>query len=82
MDSGDSPVIAIPHAAPDDAVALPAMTVGTPIDLDAIEADLAGVEIALARLEDGSYWTCEVTGQPLPDGLLAANPVARRLSER
>ncbi len=58
------------------------MDPGTPIDLDAIEADLAGVEIALARLEDGSYWTCEVTGQPLPDDLLAANPVARRQLDR
>ena len=60
--------------------------IGTPpgasagqLDLDAIEADLAGVEIALARLEAGTYWTCEVTGQPLPDDLLAADPVARRL---
>ncbi|MEY4365616.1 MAG: hypothetical protein RLZZ305_960 [Actinomycetota bacterium] len=47
-------------------------------DLDRIERELADVETALARLEDGSYWTCEVTGAPIPDDVLAANPVARR----
>lgn len=49
-------------------------------DLDRIERDLADVETALARLEDGSYWTCEVTGERIPDSVLAANPVARRSS--
>jgi len=52
----------------------------TPLDLDAIERDLAGVEIALARLDAGTYWTDEVTGAPLPQDLLAANPTARRLA--
>ncbi len=47
-------------------------------DLDRIERELADVETALARLEDGTYWTCEVTGAPIPDHVLAANPVARR----
>jgi RNA polymerase-binding transcription factor DksA len=51
---------------------------GTALDLDAIETDLADVEIALARLESGEYWTCEVTGQPLSDELLAVRPTARR----
>ena len=27
------------------------------LDLDAIERDLADVEVALARLDAGSYWT-------------------------
>lgn len=49
------------------------------LDLDAIERRLAGVEAALVRLEAGTYWTCEMTGQPLPDELLAADPTARRL---
>ena len=48
-------------------------------ELDRIEADLSGVEVALDRLDAGTYWTCEVTGQPLPDKLLATDPVARRL---
>ena len=49
-----------------------------PVDLDAIAADLADVELALSRLEAGTYWTDEVTGEPLPDDVLAASPTARR----
>ena len=45
---------------------------------DRIERDLADVEVALARLDAGTYWTDEVTGQPLPDVLLAKKPAARR----
>jgi RNA polymerase-binding transcription factor DksA len=51
---------------------------GASLDLQAIEHDLAGVETALRRLDDGSYWTDEVTGEPIPDDVLASNPVARR----
>jgi len=50
------------------------------VDLDAIERDLADVEVALARLDAGTYWTDEVTGDPLPHDLLAADPTARRLA--
>lgn len=49
-----------------------------PVSLDQIEQDLADVETALARLEAGTYWTDEVTGQALPDELLAKRPTARR----
>lgn len=49
-----------------------------PLDLDRVGADLAGVEAALRRLDDGTYWTDEVTGDQIPDEVLAANPVARR----
>jgi hypothetical protein len=52
--------------------------VGPPVDLDRIARDLADVEVALDRLDQGTYWTDEVTGEPLPDDLLAADPVARR----
>jgi RNA polymerase-binding transcription factor DksA len=51
-----------------------------PLDLDEIEQDLADVEIALARLDAGTYWTDEVTGADLPHDLLTANPTARRLA--
>ena len=51
-----------------------------PLDLDAIEQDLADVEVALARLDAGTYWTDEVTGLPLPQDLLEGNPTARRLA--
>ena len=50
----------------------------TEVDLDAIERDLAGVERALERLSDGTYWTDEVTGEPIADHVLADDPTARR----
>ena len=53
-------------------------TNGTAIDLDRIEQDLADVDIALGRLEDGTYWTCEVTGAEIPAVKLAENPTLRR----
>lgn len=49
-----------------------------PRDLERIAGDLADVERALERLDDGSYWTDEVTGDPLPDELLADDPTTRR----
>jgi RNA polymerase-binding transcription factor DksA len=51
-----------------------------PADLDRIDRDLAGVEAALRRLDDGTYWTDERTGAELSDDLLAADPVARSVS--
>jgi len=48
------------------------------IDLDTIEADLDAVQAALDRLADGSYWTDEVTGAPIPPEVLAAEPLIRR----
>jgi RNA polymerase-binding transcription factor DksA len=51
-----------------------------PVNLDQVEKDLADVETALARLEAGTYWTCEVTGEELPDELLAQQPTTRRLA--
>ncbi|TDT15228.1 hypothetical protein BDK89_0793 [Ilumatobacter fluminis] len=50
-----------------------------PLDLERIGRDLDGVEAALRRLDDGTYWSDEVTGEALPDELLAADPVARRV---
>jgi RNA polymerase-binding transcription factor DksA len=46
--------------------------------LDAVEADLADVELALARLEAGTYETCEVCSRLLGDDVLAVTPAARR----
>ena len=51
---------------------------GGEVDLDAMERDLNGVEVALNRLADGTYWTDEVTGGPIPEHVLARNPLARR----
>ncbi len=51
---------------------------GVEIDLDAMTADLDGVDAALARLAEGTYWTDEVTGEPIPPVVLEANPIGRR----
>lgn len=48
-----------------------------PLDLAGIERDLAAVEAALPRLDDGSYWLDETTGAEIPDDVLADDPVAR-----
>jgi DnaK suppressor protein len=45
--------------------------------LDTIETDLADVEVALARLDAGTYFECERCGQPLGESLLAERPTAR-----
>jgi RNA polymerase-binding transcription factor DksA len=49
-----------------------------PIDLDAIERDLHNVETALNRLAEGTYWTDEITGEPISEDVLAGDPTARR----
>jgi len=56
----------------------PAAPPSAPLDLDGIERDLADVAVALTRLDAGTYWTDEVTGEELPAELLAATPTARR----
>ena len=48
------------------------------VDLDAMAADLDGVDAALRRLDDGTYGTCEVCTADLADDVLEADPVARR----
>ncbi len=48
------------------------------VDLDAIERDLHDVEMALNRLADGTYWTDEITGEPIPEDVLVGDPTARR----
>ena len=50
----------------------------SPIDLQTVEQELADVEAALERLDNGSYWTDEVTGEPIDPAWLEANPLARR----
>ena len=41
------------------------------------EQHLVEIDAALQRIEDGDYGRCEVCGQPLPEGRLAARPTAR-----
>jgi RNA polymerase-binding transcription factor DksA len=45
--------------------------------LEQVEAELADVEHALRRLDDGTYGTCEVCGSAIPDERLEALPAAR-----
>lgn len=47
-------------------------------DLNDIDASLDAVEVALVRLENGTYFTDEITGNPLDEQLLISNPIARR----
>lgn len=42
-----------------------------------VEAELADVEHALQRLDDGSYGTCEACGKEIPDERLEALPATR-----
>jgi hypothetical protein len=48
------------------------------LDLDAVERDLTGVEIALERLDAGTYRTDEIDGRPIPDEVLERDPTTRR----
>lgn len=77
--------IVVPVSQPDDASTpaggAPSDPTGDPappLDLTAIERDLAEVEAALPRLDDGSYWVDEVTGEQIPDEKLADDPLTRR----
>ena len=45
--------------------------------LEQVEAELADVEHALRRLDEGTYGTCEVDGKPIPEDRLEALPAAR-----
>ena len=45
--------------------------------LEQVQAELADVEHALNRLDDGGYGTCEACGKPIDEGRLEAVPAAR-----
>jgi len=45
--------------------------------LDQVEGELAEIEHALQRLDDGSYGTCEACGKPIGDDRLEAMPATR-----
>jgi RNA polymerase-binding transcription factor DksA len=49
--------------------------------LEQVDAELADVEHALKRLDDGTYGTCEVDGKPIPEERLEAMPAARLCME-
>ena len=45
--------------------------------LAAAQAELAELDVAAGRIEDGTYWTCVTCGGPIDEGRLEARPVAR-----
>jgi DnaK suppressor protein len=45
--------------------------------LEQVESELADVEHALRRLDEGTYGTCEIDGKPIPEDRLEALPAAR-----
>jgi RNA polymerase-binding transcription factor DksA len=45
--------------------------------LERLETDLAEIEAALARIDEGTYGVDEVTGEPIDPERLAAYPYAR-----
>ncbi len=45
--------------------------------LEQVEAELADVEHAIRRLEEGTYGTCEACGRPIGDERLQAMPATR-----
>jgi len=44
--------------------------------LTSVEGELADVERALQRLDEGTYGTCQVCGAAIDDARLAAEPAA------
>ena len=53
-------------------------TAGPAPSLDELADQLAGVERALERLEDGTYWVDELTGEPIPDECSSPIRLTRR----
>jgi len=45
--------------------------------LERVQAELADVDHALRRLDDGTYGACEACGRPIGEGRLEAMPAAR-----
>lgn len=45
--------------------------------IQAIQTDLADVDRALDRLDEGSYGSCEVCGEAIADDVLARAPATR-----
>jgi RNA polymerase-binding transcription factor DksA len=45
--------------------------------LENVEAELADIEHALRRIDEGTYGTCEACGKPIGDARLEAMPAAR-----
>ena len=49
--------------------------------LEQVEAELADIEHAMRRLDEGTYGTCEVCGRPIDEARLEVLPGTRRCLE-
>jgi RNA polymerase-binding transcription factor DksA len=58
----------------------PSIATTSGIDLDEIQRDLEGVQTALERLNEGTYWTDEITGGLIPHEILDAFPLTRTVA--
>lgn len=67
----------LPPDSEDQAQALSSHEVVDALD-DAARAEIAGLRAALGRLATGQYGACEVCGEPIPAGRLAAMPLTTR----
>jgi RNA polymerase-binding transcription factor DksA len=79
-DDADSAYESAGVGAPVDPTPHPAEAAAEDIDLellDAIEQELADVELALERLGDGTYGRCETCGQVLSEDELETAPARR-----
>lgn len=45
--------------------------------LESLEHELREIEVALSRVDEGTYGTCEGCGEPIPEERLEAQPAAR-----
>jgi RNA polymerase-binding transcription factor DksA len=50
-------------------------------ELVRVQRELAEVDAALARVDDGTYGVSDVSGRPIPEERLRAVPYARRLAD-
>jgi RNA polymerase-binding transcription factor DksA len=68
----------VEHTAEPDSPDAPTSTGGLPGELDQldqVEEELAQVEDALRRLNDGTYGRCESCGNPIEESALETSPL-------
>ncbi len=49
--------------------------------MDKLEVQYRDIKLALEKIEKGTYGTCEVSGEEIPEARLEANPSARTCIE-
>lgn len=77
---GQASALAEPADADQQDAGTAAETLAVEVDqslLEQVRSELDDVEVALRRLDEGSYGKCEACGQPIGEARLAAVPTAR-----